>query len=94
MTYTPEQLEEMRIELFGYKVSILEGDGCMIDTASVIAREEIDAKDDGQIIELYEAVIKPKIFPEIGNQMDNITDQVNAAFINLLKNSNKITLDI
>ena len=57
MTYTEEQIEEMKIELFDYKVSVLQGDGCMIDTASVIAREEIDAKGDTQIIELYEAVI-------------------------------------
>ena len=60
MNYTPDRIEEMKIELFDYKVSVLQGDGCMFDTASVIAREEIDQKDDGQIIELYEAVIGDK----------------------------------
>ena len=60
MNYTPDKIEEMKIELFDYKVSVLQGDGCMLDTATVIAREEIDQKDDGQIIELYEAVIGDK----------------------------------
>ena len=57
MRYSPDRIKEMKDELFDLKVMILQDEGCMLDTASAIASDELDAKTDAEIIDLYEQAI-------------------------------------
>ena len=51
-------IEEKRLELFDFKLSIImEEKNIFVDTASVIARREVDAMSDGEIEDLYGDVI-------------------------------------